>query len=113
MNERKYLLCSVVGQVGDRYRVRSKLVDGSNFEIVVPKSKLTLIDPGSAWLFVESTGQRDNSVSITLPSPILDKGYRVSVSPTSISRNPIVSKPESKPKSIAPKPPAKKRKKKI
>lgn len=92
MNERMFLLCEVLEKIDNKYKLRSYLQDGMAFEVIVPEQEVELISPGpppSAWLAVESSGERYGDVSITLPAPILDKGHKITVSMDRVARTPF------------------------
>jgi hypothetical protein len=97
MNQRVFLLCDIVKQEGNRFMLRSELRDGSTFEVMAPRAEVRTINRQSAWLVVESSGERDGVVSITLPEPILSMGRMISVPIERISKVGVVPKP-AKPK---------------
>jgi len=87
MNEQVLLLVEVLEEQGTQLKVRSFLEDGAAFEIAVNKHDVTRIpksdDPkihaDRGWLNVEYSGENNQRANITLPSPALHLGHRVTV----------------------------------
>jgi len=90
MLENAYLLCEIKDESDKDFLVKSWLHDDSEFEIGVPKHKVKLIEnsnPKKAWVTVLFSGE-DTAMraSITLPSPSLQYGHKVTVATKNIMR---------------------------
>jgi len=90
MNERAFLHCRIVEERGNRFKLKSDLQDGTEFEIVVSSGhlvqKIGNSKPPACWLLVEFSGEQNEIATITLPVPIVDKGHRITVKTNHIQR---------------------------
>lgn len=83
LNRKAWLLIEVAEQIGEYSIIKGRLFDNTEFRIRVRSSSVEMlpdpIKPGLGWLQVDYHGTTGSRAGISLPSPILDKGYEISV----------------------------------
>ncbi len=87
MNDNGWLYVKIIDDKASyqRTKIRGILFDESEFEILVDNNSLKEIDGINAWLKIQYHGQNEKQSSITLPSPILNLGHKITVGTGHIS----------------------------
>jgi hypothetical protein len=93
MNEPALLLVEILETKGRKSKVRTLLEDDTEVIFEAPTYEIMPIkgNPPRGWLNVVFSGENNKRASVTLPTPILNMGHRITVSTSRIKRPEEVS----------------------